>query len=474
MSSIPFADSHSPQPPPESQDFKSGILPSRDLFSEGTERPATLSRDGMLHVGSFRLCREVMIKQLDTFARVATRVVRYFPNEEALVRVLPNGEIPVPPASIGFGSAYETFKLVQSQEIRDVDFLRGSRKIESLKEGGLLSGDDIEFVRDLLMKGARLATVCAGIDQAMEAAQSYRSMVKRGKDWLVDHAGSVGVRDGRIQARLREMPFEDFDVRSLRIDADLMAQRIALRDDGSIVVASVSRAEHQAAALLQRGALSRRVALSRAGIEGELSVRNDRGEALYAETHRVPEVFSALQLGKAASRLLSDLARQRVDLVRLCRFMDRPTAMGLKICLGAIPQQAHTRLGDVDEWASRFESKRPLTISDDERADLGAQLLDAHLCLLVASHLQVVTQSDDARAFWRRLWGGAIGDRDVQAAQGLVSTEPSPLTCDCAGAAEVLGNAAMLLGYHAEDRTGAGWRAPENPVVSLTWAMTRS
>lgn len=362
---------------------------------------------------------------------------------------------------------------MQCQELRDVDFFRGKRKLEGLTEGAIVSPDELTILRDLLIKGARIATVCAGIDQAMEAALSYRSLAQRGRDWLVDHAGSVGIGDSRVQAKLREMPFEEFGVRSLRIDADLMAQRIALCDDGSPAVSKVTLAERRAGELLVQGALSRAITLSRAGMEGVLTVRDNGGALLHNSKHGFPEVFSALQLGGAASRLVSELSEQRVNLFRLAKFIHRPTALGLKMCLDGIPDHSHARLWQVDSWAPCFESAHPLPLSEDKRRDLGALLLDAHQCLLVVAHLQVVTQTDDARSFWRRLWSASLRDRDVRAAQGLVNQAPSPLEYDCTGAAEVLGNAAMLLGYHAEDRSGAAWVVPENPVVSLTWAMNR-
>ena len=474
MSFTPNAESISSHINRQEDALKDGSLPKRALYLGGLENGGVPSREGMLEVGAFRLSIDAMFRYLHTFARISRRIEKTFPDQDALVRVLPNSEIPVPVASMSFRSAYETFKSVQSQELRDADFFRGKRQLEDFKTGKPVSSEDLANIRDLLMKGARIATVCAGIDEAMDVAQSRRSVVQKGRDWLVDRTGSVGIHDSRIKAKLREMPFEEFGVRSLRIDADFMAQRLALSEDGSPAVREVSFAERQAANLLLQGTLFRDITLSRAGLAGTLAIRDQKGATVYDVSLGISEVFSALQLGASASRLLCELAEQKIGLVRLARFIHRPTALGLKICLDALPEQSHVRLSEVDSWAPRFETAKSCPLRDDERADLGALLLDAQQCLLVVAHLRVVTQTDEARSFWRRLWFESIRDRDVQAAQDMVNQASTPLECDCSGAAEVLGSAAMLLGYHAEDRTGAAWHVPENPVVSLTWAMTRA
>jgi len=341
-----------------------------------------------------------------------------------------------------------------------------------------LSTGELQTIRALLMLGARLATVCAGLDDAMGGALEYRSLLQRGKDWVFDRAGSVRLSDRRIQDKLLPMPFEEYHVRSRRIDADLMAQRIELRDDGSLPVRVVCSAEHQAAEILSQGKLTRSIYLSQGAIEGRLVVLKGSGEdspdsTLYSAIHRIEDVFSALKLGQAASHLVDSMRRDGVDLVRLCQFIDRPVAMGLKVCLEALPVQAHTRLSDVDEWAPLFDAPRSRQLRDDERSDLGTLLLDAEICLNVVGHLQSATQDPDSNSLWRKLWAASLRDREVKAAQRLVNNPPPPMTCDCSGAAGVASSAAMLLGYHAEDRVGAAWRVPENPVVSLAWALNR-
>jgi hypothetical protein len=157
----------------------------------------------------------------------------------------------------------------------------------------------------------------------------------------------------------------------------------------------------------------------------------------------------------------------------LCKFIDRSVALGLKVCLEALPPQAHTRLSDVDAWASRFDTQRSRPLTDEDRGELGTLLLDAEMCLQVVGHLQCVTRTPNAQALWSKLWAVSLRDREVKAAQRLVNGPTSLLECDCSGAAGALGSAAMLLGFHAEDRVGAAWRVPENPVVSLAWALHR-
>lgn len=439
---------------------------------------AVLTRDGVLRVGEFTLSLDAMLRHLHAFARMTSRIAATFPTQEALIKVLPNAEIPILPSALDFNEAFDTFKAAQAREILDVDFIRTIRRLESLREGSGLSTGELETIRNLLITGARLATVCAGVDAAMWNGLQYRSLLERGKDWVFDRAGSVRLSDSRIQAKLLPMPFEEFDVRSRRIDVDLMAQRIELRDDGSLPVRVVCSAEHQAAEILSQGKLTRSIHLSQGAIEGRLVVRKGSGEdspdsKLYSGIHRMEDIFSALKLGQAASHLVDSMRREGIDLVRLCQFIDRPVAMGLKGCLEALPVQVHTRLADVDEWATLFDAPRSRQLREDERSDLGTLLLDAEICLNVVGHLQSVTQNSDSKSLWRKLWAASLRDREVKAAQRLVNDPPRPMTCDCAGAAGVASSAAMLLGYHAEDRVGAAWRVPENPVVSLAWALNR-
>jgi len=451
----------------------SGALPDGRRFTHRDEAAAVVERDGVLKVGAFTLTLDSMTRYLDAFARLTTRIGDVFPDERALVNALPYGSIPVPPASLDFPRAFETFKLAQARELHDLDFAKARKKVEALTEGQTVSEAELVSLRGLLMRGAQLATVCAGIDSGVAIIKSQRSSVQRLKDRVVDFAGSVSLRDGRIQARLHPMPFEDLNPRMLRVDADVMAQRIDLRDDGSLAVRRVCSAEKYAADLLSQGKLDRFVMLSQGTLEGRILVREDGGATLYGGEHRIEDVFSALQLGQSASDLITSLTRKGVDLVRLCRFYDRGAATGLKACLGFLSPQAHHRLSDLDEWGPRFDRKNLQPLSSEDRAELGVLLLDAQLCLYVVGHLQVATQGEDAQKFWSRLWGGAIQDREVRVAQELVSNPPSPLRYDCDGASEIAGSASMLLGYHYEDRSGAAWRVPENPVVSLAWAMRR-
>lgn len=455
-----------------------GMFPPRNPNPTRSVIAAVLARDGVLRVGEFTLSLDGMMRHLNAFAKITSRIATTFPTQDDLVKVLPDAEIPILPAALDFTEAFNTFKAVQARQIVDVDFIRASRKLDSLREGEGLSTGELEAIRHLLMTGARLATVCAGVDAAMGRALEYRSPLQRGKDWVFDRAGSVRLSDSRIQSRLMPMPFEEYHVHSRRIEADLMAQRIGLRNDGSASVRIVGGAERQAAEVLSRGTLARSIRLSQGSVEGDLVVYARDGEgmpggALYSEAHRIEDVFSAMKLGQAASRFLESMRRDRIDLVRLSQFIDRSVAMGLKACLEALPPQVHTRLSDVDEWAPLFDTQRSRPLSDDERGDLGTLLLDAEICLLVAGHLQCVTQAPGSRDLWRKLWAAALRDREVKAAQMLVNIPPAPLECDCSGAAGVAGSAAMLLGYHAEDRVGAAWRVPENPVVSLTWALNR-
>ncbi len=415
---------------------------------------------------------EVMARSLGSVARMCKRIPEKFPTEVALGNVLPGGNLPIPIASLEFSQAFEGFRRAIAGTIRDIDFVRWQRRVEALSPEKGMSREELLDLRSVLMEGARIATTCTAIDDGLARALSYRSTLQRGRDWLVDRAGSTNLLDPRIQSRLQVMPFEPFNSRSLRIGCDLMAQRIELRDDGSPAVRAVCTVERAAADLLEQGELSRAITVVGGGIEAHFEVSSKHGQ-LFSHAQRVEDVFCALQLGQSASRLLSSLSSERVDLVRLCRFVDRSSATGVQVYLESLPEQTHVRLSDLDEWAPRFEAGQRKPLSDDERHDLGALLLDAEVCLFIVGHLRAVCSGKENEAFWRSLWSVGIKDRDVSAARGLVNDPPALFACDCEGAQSVVSNAAMMLGFTGEDRTGAGWRVPQNSVASLAWVMSQ-
>lgn len=312
-----------------------GALPPRNPNPTRPASAAVLARGGVLRVGEFTLSLDGMIRHLHAFAKITSRIVATFPTQDDLVKVLPNAEIPILPAALDFPEAFDAFKAVQAREIVDVDFIKASRRLESLREGEGLSARELETIRNLLITGARLATVCAGVDAAIGSALEYRSPLQRGKDWVFDRAGSVRLSDSRIQSKLIPMPFEEDHVRSRRIDADLMAQRIELRDDGSASVRVVGGAERQAAEFLSRGTLARSICLSQGAVEGSLVVRERSGDGLpgdtlYAAVHRVEDVFSALKLGQAASRFWDRCAEMELTSFVCADLLIVPLPWGLR------------------------------------------------------------------------------------------------------------------------------------------------
>lgn len=472
MESHPRHDPRSIAEAPQASVPLAGVLPTDRSYCSSGSSGGVVTKDGRLQVGAFTLSLDAMMRHLGTSAQLCKRIPEIFPNEEVLSKVLPGGGIPIPLGSLEFSEAYQAVKRVMVGEVRDIDFVRCKRTIESVSEERGLSLEELIQIRSLLIEGARIATACTGIDEALDRALSYRSIVQRGRDWVVDRAGSTNLLDPRIRSKLQVMPFEEFNPRSLRIGLDLMAQRIQLRGDGSPAVREVCKVECAAAELLQQGLLSRKATLSDGGIEGHFLVASAHG-AIFSELHRVEDVFSALRLGQSASRMIAALSDKNVDLVRLCRFVNRSSAIGVQTCLESLTPQAHLRLSDLDEWAPRFESGFQGILSHEERHDLGALLLDAEVCLLIADHLRAVCTGVDNAAFWRSLWTAGASDRDVRAGRELVNHAPTVFSCDCAGAQSVVSSAAMLLGFTGEDRSGAGWRVPENSVVSLAWAMTQ-
>jgi hypothetical protein len=334
---------------------------------------------------------------------------------------------------------------------------------------------DIARLREILVEAAQVATVCVGIDASHYDALNHRSPLQRGKDWLVDKVGTTKAHDPRIRARLTPMPFEDLYPTEIRVDMDVWAQRLWLAGDGSRLVRSVCAAEHHVAEMLSRGSFERVVRSCQGGLHGTFIFSSGQSDAPLTVEPAIPNVFAALQLGQSASRLLSHLQDRHVDLSRLCRFVDRESAAGLGANLRRLSPQVHYRLDDVAEWAERFDVSGEHVLSDEERHELAVLLLDAEICLYAVGHLQCSVVGEARRNLWRSMWSASVHDRDVSHGIELANTLPSPLEHDLHGAAQVVTNAAMLLGFSGEDRgKGPVWRIPENPLASVTWALNRA
>jgi hypothetical protein len=158
----------------------------------------------------------------------------------------------------------------------------------------------------------------------------------------------------------------------------------------------------------------------------------------------------------------------------MARLFDREAALGIHSAMARLSPQVHARLDDVDDWAARFEGEGNIALTHAERHDLAVLLLDAEICLSIAAELQSEVKGFSQRAFWRSLWATAFRDREVFRGIRLCNDLPSPLSGDMRAAVEVASNAAMLLGFSGWDRgRGPAWRIPENPLMSVTWAMHR-
>lgn len=452
-----------------------GTLP-RPPSPEALERHGVIAPDGSLCVGLFKLPVEMMSSRLRDTARLTDRIPKAFPTVHQLQRVLIDSNIRIPPAALDFPAAFATFKRAMDGDLRGVHFTDTARTLDRLAVGQSVSPTEISALRSTLLEAAHIATVCVGIDATHFEALNYRSRLQRGKDWLVDKVGATKVGDPRIHARLTSMLFEDLSPMEIRVDTDVWAQRLSLSSDGSTLVRTLCAAEHNVADVLSSGSFERVVRSSAGDLKGNFVLSSsDASAPVFAVEHTIRDVFAALQLGQSASRLLTELDGRKVDLVRLCRFVDRETALGVRSNVNRLSPQAHARLGDVDAWAERFDSPGVHVFSDEERHELAILLLDAELCLNAVGHLQNVVVAEERRSFWRGLWPASVRDREVSCALELVNTLPAPLSNDCQGAATVVTNAAMLLGFSGEDRgKGAGWRVPENPLASLTWALNRA
>lgn len=447
-------------------------VPSR----EEVDSKAVVTPDGALCVGLFKIPTEKLSARLRDAGRLVDLIPRTFPTIETLQRALVDDNIQVPPGAIDFPVAFQSFKRAMEGSLRGGRFTDTARTIDRLPIGQGVSASVLSELRSTLVEAARVATVCVGIDTSHFDVVTHRSPLQRGKDWLVDKVGKTKIQDPRIRARFTKMPFEDFRPMELRVDADLWAQRLSLADDGSGFIRRVCAAEHYVAEILSKGNLERRIRAYQGGLEGVFRVFSSDSPDLFFSTElKVVNVFAALQLGQSASRLITRLGDEKVDLVRLCRFVDRDAALGVKANLERLSPQAHARLDDIDAWASRFDRDDTRVLSAEDRHDLAVLLLDAELCLYIAGHLHNVVGGEHRRSFWQSMWSASVRDRDVSCGIELANTLPRPLSNDCYRAADVVTNAAILLGFSGEDREmGAAWRVPENPLMSLTWAMNRA
>lgn len=444
--------------------------------SIASPRPAALSPDGSLTIGHFRIPAERLSDRLRDAGRLTERVARLFPSISALERALGNDSIQVPSASINFARAFETFKRAMDGSLRGFHFMDIARAVDRLSVKQEIPASFLGELRNTLIDAARVATVCAAIDQTYFGAMSHRSPLERARDWFIDRCRNLKIGDPRIRARLTPAVFEELYPNVLRVDADLWAQRIALSDDGSPEVRRICASEHHVAEVLSQGSLERSVSLARGGMEGQLKVGSESVPAsVLSAEFRIESVLAALQLGQSASRLLTELEKQRIDLVRMCRVVDRHAALGVKANLARLSREAHARLDDFDDWAGRFEAHESHPLTREERHDVAVLLLDAEICLYIAGYVQSVVSGSERRSFWGGLWSASLSDREVRCGMNLAHNPPALLDNDCHGAANVVTNAALLLGFSNEDRQrGAAWRIPENPLASLTWAMTRA
>lgn len=458
----------------ETHSLAEGVLPTIPT----TAAPAlhgSVAPDGSLCVGMFKLPLEIMSARLRDAGRLTDRIPRVFPTVSKLQRALRDGNIRAPAGSMDFPSAFATFRRAMEGSLRGSRFSDTARALEHLSAGHVLTPSGIFTLREALVEAAQLATVCVGIDASHYDALNHRSPLQRGKDWLVDKVGATKARDPRIRARLTLMPFEDLFPTEIRVDMDVWAQRLSLADDGSRLVRAVCAAEHRAAGILRGGSLERVARSGRGGLHGRFILTPEGSRDAVTVEHTVPDVFAALQLGQSASRLLVQLQERKVDLLRLCRFVDRETALGLGGNLRRLSPQVHHRLDDVMEWAELFDVSRAHLLGDEERHDLAVLLLDAEICLYAVCHLQHSVAGEARRAFWRSMWPASVHDREVSHGIELANTLPPPLSSDCHGAAQAVTNAAMLLGFSGEDRgCGPAWRIPENPLASVTWAINRA
>jgi len=438
-------------------------------------RPASLAPDGSLTIGHFKIPADRLSERLRDAGRLTDRVSRLFPSISALERALRNDSVQVPSASIDFGGAFETFKRAMDGSLSGFHFMNIARAVDRLSVKQEIPASFLGELRNTLIDAARVATVCAAIDQTYFGAMSHRSPLERARDWFIDRCRNLKIGDPRIRARLTPTVFEELSPSVLRVDADLWAQRIALSDDGSPEVHRICASEHHVAGVLSQGVFQRSVSLIRGGMEGQLRVGTESAtESMFSAEIRIESVFAALQLGRTASRLLTELEKQKIDLVRMCRFVDRDAALGVKANLERLSREAHSRLDDIDDWAARFEAHEAHPLSREERHDVALLLLDAEICLYIAGHVQNVVSGSDNRTFWGSLWSASLSDRQVRCGMNLAHNLPALLESDCHGAANVVTNAALLLGFSNEDRPrDAAWRIPENPLASLTWAMTR-
>ena len=432
-------------------------------------RRGLISGEGRLSLGKIEISVEKVSNDLHRFTKLCVALKHFFKTGECLQSFIERGVPNLPENSAPLPQSLDALRDLFADGNMEGRAFRWRRLLDSAAGARVLSEGELEDLREVLSKATLITTAVCAIDRGVLAAPQplLSGIIKVMKAYL-----KVSLTDAdRYQ---REVPFDEYEPYSLRLELDRWAQRIQLGEDGSPFIRVVCKAEHSAARVLLNAHLERVARIQESRLLVSVSVRQPSDDWVsFAAELTIPHLYSILMLAQSATRLINEINRDEVDLVRMCRVASRGAGMSMQGRLRAITDTTLSRFDDLSEWAPRFETGATSALSEQEGADLAILLIDAEALLYVMDTLKDVLAQPWSQRWWRSKWSDAISDRDVKAALRLMQLKGALLECDFAMTADLARSGSLALGYSPEDRIGSAWRVPENQVHSLAWIFSR-
>jgi hypothetical protein len=428
-----------------------------------------ISGEGRLTVGKIEIPVEKLSHDLHRFTKLCGAIKKFFKSAESLKSFLECVKPTPPQSSASLPTSLEALREVLVQGDIEGRAYTWRRVLDAGTGKRALSESELQDLRTVLTTATFITTAVCAIDQGVEsrAVSALSRVLEIAKAYLT-------VPPSLLDRYQKEAPFDAHEPQYLRLDLDKWAQRLRLGDEGSPVIRLICKAEVVAARVLESGRLERESCIKDSRLVVQSFVRQPGGDRIaFAAESTIPHLYSVLMLAQSASRLIEDMNREGVDLVRMCRLANRRVAVEMQVHIRSIPEAALSRLSDLSEWAPRFDVRASSVLSAEESADLAVLLLDAEALHRVMDALKGVLAQPWSERWWHSRWSDAISDRDVKAALRLIQLKGAMLECDFAMTADLARSGSLALGYSPEDRMGSAWRVPENQVHSLAWVFSR-
>ncbi len=443
----------------------SGSLPTPPSES----RCGCISGEGRLLVGKIEIPVEKLSNDLHRFTRLCGAIKGFFKSAQSLTSFMESVKPQSPQSSAPLPPSLEALKGLFVQGNIEGRAYTWRRVLDTGAGKRVLSEGELDDLRAVLTEAMLLTTAVCALDQGVEnrAVSVFSRMFEITKAYLK-------VPPSLLDRYQKEVPFDGHGPNHLRLELDKWAQRIRLGDDGSPMIRLVCKAEGIAAGVLELGRLERESRIKDSQLLVQSAVRQPGDDwVAFAAESTIPHLYSVLMLAQSATRLIEEMNKEGVDLVRMCRMASRVVGMEMQVRLSSITEATLSRFSDLSDWAPRFDTRASASLSADESADLAVLLLDAESLLRVMDALKGVLAQPWCERWWRSRWSDAISDRDVKAALRLMQLKGALLECDFAMTADLARSGSLALGYSPEDRIGSAWRVPENQVHSLAWIFSR-